>query len=166
MQTSNKLALLAGISTLAIAAPAMAQSHPVMSVTEQNTSGGTPAVPERAEQNEEIVVTGARPIAEAEATALKVQRNSDSLVTVAAADSVGRLPDQNIAQATSRLPGVAIERDQGQARYISLRGSPTTSYVGKQRRVLASRYPCADNRRRGMQSEPDGSHRQRDRSLP
>ena len=124
MQTSNKLALLAGISTLAIAAPAMAQSHPVMSVTEQNTSGGTPAVPERAEQNEEIVVTGARPIAEAEATALKVQRNSDSLVTVAAADSVGRLPDQNIAQATSRLPGVAIERDQGQARYISLRGSP------------------------------------------
>lgn len=124
MQTSNKLALLAGISTLAIAAPAMAQNHPVMSVTEQNTSGGTPAVPEPAEQNEEIVVTGARPIAEAEATALKVQRNSDSLVTVAAADSVGRLPDQNIAQATSRLPGVAIERDQGQARYISLRGSP------------------------------------------
>ncbi|MEL0212156.1 MAG: TonB-dependent receptor plug domain-containing protein, partial [Novosphingobium sp.] len=33
-------------------------------------------------------------------------------------------PDQNIAQATSRLPGVAIERDQGQARYISLRGAP------------------------------------------
>lgn len=42
----------------------------------------------------------------------------------------------------------------------------TTSYVGKQRRVSASRYPCADNHRRGMQSEPDGSHRQRDRSLP
>lgn len=41
-----------------------------------------------------------------------------------------------------------------------------TSYVGKQRRVSASRYPCADIYRRGMQSEPDGSHRQRDRSLP
>ncbi len=36
----------------------------------------------------------------------------------------------------------------------------------KQRRVLASRYPSADNHRRGMQFEPDGSHRQRDRSLP
>jgi TonB-dependent receptor len=45
-------------------------------------------------------------------------------VAVAAADAVGRLPDQNIAQAASRLPGVAIERDQGQARYISLRGAP------------------------------------------
>ncbi|GAA4759750.1 TonB-dependent receptor [Novosphingobium ginsenosidimutans] len=71
-----------------------------------------------------IVVTGTRPIAESEAAALKVQREADSLVTVAASDSVGRLPDQNVAQAASRLPGIAIERDQGQARYISLRGAP------------------------------------------
>ena len=71
-----------------------------------------------------IVVTGERPIAESEAAALEVQKNADSLVAVAASDSVGRLPDQNIAQATSRLPGVAVARDQGQARYISLRGAP------------------------------------------
>jgi TonB-dependent receptor len=74
----------------------------------------------------EIVVTGTRPIAESEAAALAVQKSSDSLVTVAAADGVGRLPDQNIAQATSRLPGVSVERDQGQARYINLRGAPKT----------------------------------------
>jgi len=72
----------------------------------------------------EIIVTGARPIAESESLALRIQRASDSLVTVAAADGVGRLPDQNIAQAASRLPGIAVERDQGQARYISLRGAP------------------------------------------
>lgn len=79
---------------------------------------------EEAEAGAEIIVTGARPIAESEAAALEVQKNSDSLVSVAASDSVGRLPDQNIAQATGRLPGVAVERDQGQARYISLRGAP------------------------------------------
>ena len=72
----------------------------------------------------EVQVSGSRPIAESEASALAVQKNSDSLVTVAASNSVGRLPDQNIAQATGRLPGVAVERDQGQARYISLRGAP------------------------------------------
>lgn len=77
-----------------------------------------------ADDSQAIVVTGQRPIAESEAAALETQRRSDSLVTVAAADSVGRLPDQNIAQATGRLPGVAVERDQGQARYISLRGAP------------------------------------------
>lgn len=83
-----------------------------------NAQGAAP------DESETIVVSGSRPIAESEAAALAVQRNADSLVTVAAADSVGRLPDQNIAQAASRLPGVAVERDQGQARYISLRGAP------------------------------------------
>lgn len=75
-------------------------------------------------EDDAIVVTGSRPIAVSEAAALQVQKNSDSLVTVVASNSVGRLPDQNIAQATGRLPGVAIERDQGQARYISIRGAP------------------------------------------
>ena len=86
-----------------------------------------PALAAEAEAEAEgvtIVVTGVRPIAESEAAALDAQRKSDSLVTIAASDSVGRLPDQNIAQAASRLPGVAVERDQGQARYISLRGAP------------------------------------------
>lgn len=72
----------------------------------------------------EIVVTGTRPIAESEAAALDIQKKADSLVTVISSDSVGRLPDQNIAQATSRLPGIAVESDQGQPRYISIRGAP------------------------------------------
>lgn len=82
------------------------------------------SVPANAQTTVETVVVTARPIAESEASALEFQKNSDSIVTVAASDAVGRLPDQNIAQATGRLPGVAIERDQGQARYISLRGAP------------------------------------------
>lgn len=83
------------------------------------------AAPARAEDAEvaEVVVTG-RPIAESEAAALLIQKQSDALVTVAASDAVGRLPDQNIAQAAGRLPGVAVQRDQGQARYINLRGAP------------------------------------------
>jgi TonB-dependent receptor len=73
---------------------------------------------------DDIVVTASRPIAESEAAALQIQRTSPSLVSVVASDAVGRLPDQNIAQAVSRLPGVAVQRDQGQARYINLRGAP------------------------------------------
>ena len=88
--------------------------------------GSLAATPTKAAEaaEEEIIVTGSRPIAESESAALEVQKNADSLVTVAASDAVGRLPDQNIAQAAGRLPGVAVERDQGQARYISLRGAP------------------------------------------
>jgi TonB-dependent receptor len=103
----TRFMLAAGTAALAqaLAMPAAAQ------VTDQTAS-------------DTIVVVGSRPIAESEAAALQTQRNSDSLVAVASSDGVGRLPDQNIAQATSRLPGVAVESDQGQARYISLRGAP------------------------------------------
>ena len=76
------------------------------------------------EASEDIIVVGTRPIAESEAAALAFQRNSVSLVSVVSSDAVGRLPDQNIAQAVSRLPGVSVQRDQGQARYVNLRGSP------------------------------------------
>jgi TonB-dependent receptor len=89
------------------------------------------AAPVRAEETDdqqgndsEIVVVGSRPIAESQAAALEIQRKSDSIVSVLAADSIGRLPDQNIAQAVSRLPGISVQRDQGQARYINLRGAP------------------------------------------
>lgn len=82
------------------------------------------AAPPKSDELAEVVIQGSRPIAESEAAALRIQKNSDNLVAVAAADAVGRLPDQNIAQAASRVPGVAVERDQGQARYISLRGAP------------------------------------------
>ncbi|KTE19675.1 TonB-dependent receptor [Sphingopyxis sp. H050] len=90
------------------------------------TGAGSAPVEEGEGDGSTIVVTGSRPIAESEAAALDVQRKSDSLVAVISSDSVGRLPDQNIAQATSRLPGISVERDQGQARYINLRGSPKT----------------------------------------
>ncbi|RKF23107.1 TonB-dependent receptor [Altericroceibacterium spongiae] len=72
-----------------------------------------------------IVVTGTRPIAESEEAAIQYKRASTSLVDVIAADSIGRFPDQNIAAAISRMPGVSVGRDQGQERYISLRGSPS-----------------------------------------
>ncbi|KAB7647452.1 TonB-dependent receptor [Polymorphobacter fuscus] len=71
---------------------------------------------------EEIVVRA--PIAEAQALAIQEQRRADNLVSVLAADSIGRFPDQNSAAALSRLPAVAVQRDQGQERYIQVRGAP------------------------------------------
>ena len=66
-----------------------------------------------------IVVTGFR---QSLATARAVSRNADALVDVAAADDVGKLPDSNIAEALRRLPSVYLIRDQGEGRYVSIRG--------------------------------------------
>lgn len=70
----------------------------------------------------EIVVTGS--IVQSQAASIEAKRDALNLVDVAAADSVGRFPDQNSAAALSRLPAVAVQRDQGQERYIQVRGAP------------------------------------------
>lgn len=77
---------------------------------------------EAGEAIDEIVVSGS--IVQAQAASIQEKREANNLVDVAAADSVGRFPDQNSAAALSRLPAVAVQRDQGQERYIQVRGAP------------------------------------------
>lgn len=57
-----------------------------------------------------------------QARAINLQRNADHRVDIVAADALGRFPDQNAAEAVARLPGVSIERDQGEGRFVIIRG--------------------------------------------
>ncbi len=61
---------------------------------------------------------------DAQALALNQQRAAGNVTNVVSADLLGRFPDANVAEATQRIPGVAIERDQGEGRYVSVRGAP------------------------------------------
>ena len=54
--------------------------------------------------------------------ALKEQRNSNSIESVVHADGIGQLPDDNAAEALERLPGVSVENDQGEGRFVTVRG--------------------------------------------
>lgn len=54
--------------------------------------------------------------------ALQEQKNSDSIESVVHADGVGQLPDDNAAEALQRVPGLSVERDQGEGRFVSVRG--------------------------------------------
>ncbi|MGH9309579.1 MAG: TonB-dependent receptor [Vicinamibacterales bacterium] len=64
------------------------------------------------------------PIEESRVQALKVQRSLVHVASIVAADQAGRLPDTIVVESLQRLPGVAIERDQGQGRYAAFRGLP------------------------------------------
>lgn len=70
----------------------------------------------------EIVVSGS--IYEAQQAAVGEKREAINVTDIASSDSMGRFPDENAAAALARLPGVAVQRDQGQARYIQVRGAP------------------------------------------
>lgn len=61
---------------------------------------------------------------DAQAMALNQQRTSTNYINVVSADLLGQFPDNNIAESTQRIPGISIERDQGEGRYITMRGAP------------------------------------------
>lgn len=70
-------------------------------------------------QVEEVVVTGFRGSL---AQALNVKRREAGAVDVIMAEDIADFPDQNLAEAIQRVPGVAITRDAGEGRNISVRG--------------------------------------------
>ncbi|UTF59590.1 TonB-dependent receptor [Gilvimarinus sp. DA14] len=74
--------------------------------------------PSRPEQEYVIVMGQAGSLNKA----LNVQRSSDNLVSAVAADAIGQFPDTNVSEALQRLPGLSIERDQGEGRYVRIRG--------------------------------------------
>ena len=73
---------------------------------------------------QETIVLSATPIRDSQLAAIEAKRNASNVLDVLAADTIGRFPDQNLADSLGRVPGLAIERDQGQARYINFRGAP------------------------------------------
>ncbi len=57
-----------------------------------------------------------------QARALNQERASDNLKNIVAADAMGRFPDQNAAEALGRISGISLERDQGEGRFVLIRG--------------------------------------------
>jgi len=70
----------------------------------------------------EIEVRGS-PLLVGQARALNRQKNAINITNIVAADQIGRFPDKNAAEATQRIPGVSLNRDMGEGRYIIIRGT-------------------------------------------
>ncbi|WP_417451582.1 TonB-dependent receptor [Kordiimonas sp.] len=76
---------------------------------------------------EEVIVVGTRVSLE---RARDIERNSDVWKNVVAADDIGNFPDQNVAESLQRLPGLTVTRDEGEGRFVSVRGlSPAFNNV-------------------------------------
>ena len=68
---------------------------------------------------EEVIVYGQ---AAAFASALNQERAAVNTKSVLDTDAMGQFPDQNVAEALRRLSGVTVENDQGEGRYVVIRG--------------------------------------------
>lgn len=68
-----------------------------------------------------MLVVGVR---DGQMRALNSQRAADNIKSVVSADYLGRFPDNNVAEAMQRIPGASIQRDQGEGKYVNVRGAP------------------------------------------
>lgn len=68
---------------------------------------------------DEIIVTGIRASIQA---AIDAKRSADSVVEVVAAEDIGKFANENVAEALQRVPGVQIDREGGEGRFVSIRG--------------------------------------------
>jgi TonB-dependent receptor len=59
---------------------------------------------------------------EGRSLALQQKRTADNIRDILSADSVGQLPDRNVADALVRLPGVSVQMDNGEGKFVSIRG--------------------------------------------
>ncbi|UZJ42965.1 TonB-dependent receptor [Marinimicrobium sp. C6131] len=57
-----------------------------------------------------------------QAAAINRRRRAPSVIDVLSSDSVGNFPDQNVAEALQRAPGISVQRDQGEGRFVVIRG--------------------------------------------
>ncbi|WP_298190013.1 TonB-dependent receptor [Novosphingobium sp.] len=117
---SQALACCSALAIIGGAAPAFAQE----------------SVAPEASAPDEIIVSGIRSSLR---SAASIKRNADSIVDVISSEDLGKFPDTNVAESLQRIPGVAIDRSNGEGRFVTVRGfGPAFNTVLVNGRTFAS----------------------------
>src|SRR5690242_7635846 len=85
----------------------------------QSTAADAGTISDGTQQPTDIVVTGFRGSI---LKSLNDKRNSDVQIDEINAQDIADFPDSNLAESLQRLPGVSIDRDNGEGRGITVRG--------------------------------------------
>lgn len=112
--SQNRITLAASASALAMLAVALSPQ-----VAAAQTAPAAAAPQDQATEVDEVVVTGFRSSLQ---RALNIKRDEAGAVDAILAEDIADFPDQNLAEAIQRLPGVTIDRVNGQGTTISVRG--------------------------------------------
>ena len=75
---------------------------------------------ETAPELDRIVVIGQKAI---QSASLSRERAAINNINVVSADAIGQFPDDNVAEALQRVSGLSVQRDQGEGRFVTIRGA-------------------------------------------
>lgn len=71
----------------------------------------------------EVVTVTAGPLISGQLQALNQQNSSTTISNFFTADQIEMLPDENAADIAQRIPGITLRREQGQGRFLMVRGT-------------------------------------------
>ena len=74
-----------------------------------------------ASETDQVIVTAER--LQGETEAINIERTADDIVQVLPLKVITSLPNTNVADAVGRLPSVTLERDEGEGKYVQIRGT-------------------------------------------
>ena len=109
-----------GTYTLIISYVGFAPYSTTVSVQPGQTASVTAAL-KVSSAADSVMVTAGR--LQGDAEAVNVERMSANIVQVAPAGVITSLPNTNVADAIGRLPSVSLERDEGEGKYVQIRGT-------------------------------------------
>ena len=139
---SYKAVFLASAAVFAILPQvAMAQGTPPAQPAPATAAAPAP------EGDDVIIVTGLRRSLQ---SAQAIKRNSDQIVDSVVAEDIGKLPDINVSDSLARITGVQVNRANGEAGAVLIRGLDqfVTTYNGRDiftaeaRRVATQDFPA------------------------
>ncbi len=70
---------------------------------------------------DEVTVSG---IAEGQIKAFIDMKQAENIKNIVSAEQILTFPDLNAAEVLQRIPGITLQRDQGEGRFVQLRGTP------------------------------------------
>jgi len=112
--------LASALSAMIAAVPAMAQAVPTTSEQAGDNQASTLSDQNTADASQtDIVVTGIRRSIESSAAQ---KRDAAGILDAISSEDLGKFPDANVAESLQRIPGVAIDRSNGEGQSVTVRG--------------------------------------------
>jgi len=133
-----------------VAAMAAVMFMPTLHAQEDTGSDKKPQSSKPADPIAEVIITG---VQSADVNSRDAERKKDQFSSIISQDDAGDFADQNAAESLQRLPGITVQKNEGEGQFITLRGlGPGFVSVSMNGNELAS--ASGDTRAVGLDSFP------------
>ncbi|WP_448212966.1 TonB-dependent receptor [Colwellia sp. MEBiC06753] len=121
MARSFQYSVLFSSVLLALSANA-AQSEQVPEPVEKANKEQAEKTTKKSDEQDQVEIIEVKGVKQADLKARELERLKSGFSSVIATDDLGNFVDQNVAESLRRLPGVTLQRTEGEGKFVTVRG--------------------------------------------